>query len=455
MQGRHEYQPELFSQIDVEALIPKNHILRKIDRILDLSFLREVTAPFYSESVGRPSIDPEIFVRMNLLEHLYNIPSDRQLCEEVGFNLAYRWFCKLSMKDQVPDHSSMTKLRDRFGESTYRRIFLEVIAQCRKAGLVKGEKIMTDGSLIEADAAKKSLTPRDPDDKNDYIKKGGPRMTNSTHVSKTDPESTLAGKESEKKFLSYKTHFMADFESRVILECPVTTGATHEVTVFSNNLEQMKKEQGVNVGEVIADRGFGSAVNLRYLERQKIKSNIPLWSSRPGKSLTEKLQNGFILDDKNMSIHCPEGHRMKPSFQDKSTGQIYFRVFKKICDLCPRKNSCLSAADIKAGRGKRFLLPEHFDIFLNTLEKEKNPDFKQKLRERMWKMEGLFAEAKSIHGMGRARYRSRWKVQIQVYMIATVQNLKRLVNGLFDEFISVLGQLIRIDHEQIVSAKSF
>jgi transposase len=123
MQGRHQYQPELFSQIDYEQLIPPGHLLRRVDRALDLSFLRERTAPLYASEKGRPSIDPEIFVRMILLEALYNIDSDRQLCEEVGYNLAYRWFCRLSLKDSVPDHSSITRIRDRLGEETYRQIF--------------------------------------------------------------------------------------------------------------------------------------------------------------------------------------------------------------------------------------------------------------------------------------------------------------------------------------------
>ena len=112
----------VFSQIDFENLIPRSHLLRKIDRVLDLSFLRNLTAHLYVSEKGRPSIDPEIFVRMVLLESLYDINSDRQLCEEVGYNLAYRWFCKLSLTDSVPDHSSITRIRDRLGEEVYRDI---------------------------------------------------------------------------------------------------------------------------------------------------------------------------------------------------------------------------------------------------------------------------------------------------------------------------------------------
>ncbi|MGZ3772220.1 MAG: transposase [Bdellovibrio sp.] len=153
MQGQHHYQPELFSQIDYENLIPKSHLLRRIDNVLDLSFLRELTAPLYANEKGRPSIDPEIFVRMILLEYLYNINSDRQLCEEIGYNLAYRWFCKLSLTDKVPDHSSITRIRDRLGEKTYEIIFNHVVEQCRIKGLIKLDQVMMDGSVMRANAS--------------------------------------------------------------------------------------------------------------------------------------------------------------------------------------------------------------------------------------------------------------------------------------------------------------
>lgn len=110
MQGHREYQPELSSNIYIESLIPKDHLLRRIERVLDLSFLAELTAPLYSNSTGRPSIDPVTFIRMSLLGYLYNIDSDRQICEEVGYNLACRWFCRLSLKDSVEENLKRFRL---------------------------------------------------------------------------------------------------------------------------------------------------------------------------------------------------------------------------------------------------------------------------------------------------------------------------------------------------------
>ena len=221
MQGRQEYQPHLFSEIRMESLIPEKHLLRRIDQLLDFSFVREMTAPLYCENKGRQSIDPELFFRISLLTHLYNIESDRQVCEEIQYNLAYRWFSKLSFEDKVPDHSSLTRVRDRLGEEFFREIFERLIRVCIERGLVKGDKIMMDGSLIKADAALNSMVKRDEfgrpkqEESLKYIK--GEKFSNQTHVSSTDPEATLAGKVSEPKQLRYKVHATIDRKSRIII----------------------------------------------------------------------------------------------------------------------------------------------------------------------------------------------------------------------------------------------
>ena len=135
MQGLQRLKQPMFVTIDLNRFIPKTHRLRKIHHSLDLSFLREMTRDFYSRKEGRPSIDPVLFFRMMLVKHLNGISSDRQLCDEIHVNLAYRWFCRLSIEDRVPDHSSLSRTRDRLGEDVFMKAFENVVAQCRKAGL--------------------------------------------------------------------------------------------------------------------------------------------------------------------------------------------------------------------------------------------------------------------------------------------------------------------------------
>ena len=120
MQGMHVFNPQARTVIDLESFVAEDHLLRRVDRVLDLSFVRELTASCYAPGLGRPSIDPEVFFRMLLLAYLYGIDKDRRLCEEVHYNLAYRWFCRLSLADNVPDHSSLSRIRDRYGEEVRR-----------------------------------------------------------------------------------------------------------------------------------------------------------------------------------------------------------------------------------------------------------------------------------------------------------------------------------------------
>lgn len=474
MQGQHQYQPELFSTIDFEMLIPKGHLLRRIDKVLDLSFLPKLTAPLYSQSQGRPSIDPEVFIRMVLLSYLYNIDSDRQLCEEVGYNLAYRWFCKLALKDSVPDHSSITRIRDRLGEKTYEKIFSEVVDQCRKAGLVKLEQVMVDGSVIKANASIYNMQERDEtekdDDKNDPrasgdandshahskdglsvndLRKrqiGGQKISNKTHFNPADPEATLSGKAGENKSLAYKTHHAIDANSRVVVDCHVTTGAVSDVTVFIDRINHVQEKYQTKIGEIIADRGYGSAENLKFLEVKNINSNIPLWSSKVGETFFKEMEAGFIVNDDTGSVHCPAGHEMKFSSYDETGRRDLYTLTRNVCRICPRMQTCLTQNEQKV-RGKRFALPRHRKLYSEVIEKQTNPEFKKKLWERMWKMEGVFAEAKSHHGMRRARYRGREKMQIQVYMTSTVQNLKRLAGAADFIFKTIMTIYILVAEE--------
>ncbi len=455
MQGQHHYHPELFSQIDYENLIPKSHLLRRIDRVLDLSFLKELTATLYASEKGRPSIDPEIFVRMVLLEYLYNMNSDRQLCEEIGYNLAYRWFCKLSLTDRVPDHSSITRIRDRLGEKTYEMIFNKVEDQCRSKGLVKLEQVMMDGSVIRANASIYSMKEREEeklkdDDRdppsggeiyskdglsnNDFRQKNieGKKISNQTHVSCADPDATLTGKAFEAKSLAYKTHHAIDASSCVIVDCHVTTGAVNEVGVAMGRIDFIEKSLNLKIGELIADRGYGSAENLIELEEKNIKTNIPLWSSSSGKKFFTEIADGFKVESINGPVICPEGHVMKFSSHDKLGRRSLFTLTRNICKMCPRATTCLSEHELKT-RGKRFALPHHHEIFSKVSAQQEEPEFKKKLWQRMWKMEGIFTEGKSFHGLRRARYSGRAKMQMQVYMISTLQNLKRLAGAILNE----------------------
>ena len=154
-QPRQEAQPALFYDFSLEDHVPQNHLLRSIDRFVDLSGIRSYLADFYSHT-GRPSVDPELLIRMLLVGYCFGIRSERRLCEEVHLNLAYRWFCHLDLSDRVPDHSTFSKNRHgRFRDSELlRHLFETTVARCIEEGLVSGQRMAVDASLIEADANK-------------------------------------------------------------------------------------------------------------------------------------------------------------------------------------------------------------------------------------------------------------------------------------------------------------
>ncbi len=450
MLGRQEYQPKLFSTVDIEALIPPNHFLRKVDKVLDLSFVRDLARDLYCPDNGRPSIDPELFFRLVLVSYFYGIDSDHQICEEVQYNLAYRWFCRLALEDAVPDHSSMTRIRDRLGEETFKKVFERIVELCKEKGLVKSKSVMTDGTLIKANASLNSMVRRDGAPQRDEKLEppepplGPPlkrKLSNETHISRTDPDSTLAKKEGSPRTLKYKIHDTIDSESRVVLDTHVTTGAVHESQVYRDRLNHVEKTFGLDIEETIADRAYGTGDILDDLKGQGVKTNIPLFSSRSGSAAVPE---GFEYEKESDRFRCPEGKYLAPFATPIKTVKIYHPKAED-CRSCCRKEECNRLTGNPTRRVRRNI---YADLFVQVAAQMETEPFRQKLSERMWKIEGILAEAKLLHGLEKARYRRRWKVQVQAYLTATVQNIKRLVTALGADLQTFLWEIIGLRFPQ-------
>lgn len=428
MQGKHEYQPQLFATVNLEILIPKNHLLRRLDAVLDLGFIREWTKELYCADNGRPSIDPELFFRMVLIEYFFNIESDRQVCEEVGYNLAYRWYCRLSLEDDVPHHSSLTRIRDRLGEEIFKRVFLHIIELCKQKGLAKAQKVVTDGTWVKANAALNSLVEKSPEKKDPPDSDGdqkprsstykGKKFSNQTHVSQTDPDSTLSGKDTEAKSLRYKIHGTADADSRVILDCHVTTGSVHDCKPYIERIQEIEKTFGSKITDASADRGYGTGEILQFLKEKGIQSWIPRFHRDAGEKVDRAATPYSVEKDE---FACEKGNRLVQRGKEK-TGALFYRPELKSCESCEKKQWCV----IKR-HGLR--VSQFHQVHYETQLREPTKEFRKKMGERQWKIEGLWAEAKCQHGMARAKYRGRSKMQIQAYVTASVQNLKRLMSA--------------------------
>ena len=276
------------------------------------------------------------------LPHLYGITSDRQLCDEIGMNIGYRWFVGLTLSDAVPNHSSLTRIRDRLGVECFAAVFEHVVEQCRSAGLVEGKRIITDASLVEANAlAQKLERPEQPaasvavqDEKQQSkaavsqtaVVKSAP-VSNRTHVSPVDCDATLVNRPGYPRKLYHKVHYCVDASSRVITDCYVTTGACHEGHVITPRIQYQQERFGFPIEEVIADAGYSSG-KTSVFEQHQICSYIPTAKCRSQRSKQEAHEGSFKYDTKQDIYTYQAGHALEPK---RTVGSIkYYYINKAI-----------------------------------------------------------------------------------------------------------------------------
>jgi transposase len=236
-----EAQAALFYEFSLEGHVPQDHLQRSIDRFVNLSSIRQHLSAFYSHT-GRPSIDPELLIRMLLVGDCFGIRSERRLCEEVHLNLAYRWFCRLDLADVVPDHSTFSKNRHvRFRESgLFRPLFETTVARCIAEGLVSGQRMAVDASLIEADANKQYSAPKEEWDPARIDVDAAPRAVreyldvldaaafgaasevDSKFTSFSDPASQWTTARKGPAFFSYSDNYLIDTDHGVIIDVEAT-----------------------------------------------------------------------------------------------------------------------------------------------------------------------------------------------------------------------------------------
>lgn len=405
-------------------VLPENHALKFIMDV-DFSFIKSITKNSYHKHMGRPSVDPEIFFRITLIGYLYGIKSDRRLCEEIQCNLLYRWFCFIPLNSKVPHYSSLSRIRSRLGVNAFQSIFDTIVFKCIEIGIVKGDKILTDASLIRANASLRSLHPKNQEfltTKKSYQEK----KVSETHISKTDPEASLARKNGKVRALRYKVHNAFDADSRIILDSKVTTGACHDSVPYLEQLKTISNRYSLKIREAIANRAYGSGDILIQLEEMNIKTFIPLFNGRTG-TIYDLTKAGFIFDEQRDLYICPNNKPMLPYRKiSKIDIRTIYRAAKQDCSLCSMEGTCLpnNKSDVK---GKHIRRSIYQNIYDKTLTKMENKDFRARKNERFWKSEGIFAEAKNNHLLGQTRYRGINKTQIQTTIIATVQNIKRLM----------------------------
>jgi transposase len=433
MMGQLPRMESLFYYFRLEDQIPEDHLLRLIDRYVDLSFVRERVKDFYSLT-GRPSIDPEVLLRLLLVGYLYGITSERRLLEEVRMHLAYRWFTRLGFEQEIPDHSTFSKNRHgRFRQSgVFREVFEEIVRRCLAAGLVEGQNLAVDGTIVGANASRQSRVPREHLKEvaqlsrtvREYLtelEQVNP-VSDAEMVSTSDPDAIWTTKGSGTARMAYYDNYLMDTVSRVIVEVEATPALFHQETVAARRMIERIEKFGLRPESLGADKAYGSGEFLAWLLARGVQPHIPVIDRRhqTGGHFT---RDQFRYSPAENVYYCPEGKPLRRRGQHRTERGSSYCSTAAQCQDCPQKTRCTSTA--------------YRTLFIHWDEPARQAvralagtaAYKRSQRAR-YKIEALFAELKQRMSMQRVRLRRLWNVSEQFLLAATAQNLKRLVRFL-------------------------
>ena len=430
------WQEDLFVACSLRELIADDHVLKRVDRVLDLSWLRDEVVDCYCIDNGRPGIDPEAAVRLMLAGLFQGIVHDRKLMREAQVNLAIRWFAGYRLQEKLPDHSSLTRIRQRWGAEPFKRIFQRTVQACCEAGLVDGETVHIDATLIRADVSWESLTTEhidkvlqanavdegpDHDPRNPRCGRPRTKPKSPKKRSVTDPDATLATSSKDYRLEpSYKQHTVVDDASGVILDVDVTTGHASEGKQLLEQIERVESNAAVAVETVTADAGYFHAANYIDLEIADIEAVIP--PQRENRRPKRIPLRRFKYDGVHHAVRCPVGRRMLLSCRDQKSS--VFRAKTSDCRRCRLRARCIPpSAKVRTVR-----IAEGYTALLRARRKRLRWDDRTRrlYNRHRWRVEGIHGEGKTQHGLSRAVRRGLGNVSIQAYLTAAVMSLKRL-----------------------------
>ena len=437
MMGRQSRQMAMIF-VDMESLIPENHLLRKVERMVSFDFIYDLLAPYYPET-GRPSVDPVSMFKMLLIGYLYGIKSERRLVEEVQLNIAYRWFCGFELDDAIPDHSTFSKTRTRKWQQSalFQKAFYEIVKQCVAGGLIDGKAMAADGSYIPANVSRESwidieieveqsmqsdLDSLDEELSNQPgFKKPPTRIARKRRTtSQTDPDSGYINHGS-KRGIGYLMEATVDCKHGILTGVDVCPANEKESLLVLRHLER-QINLGIPMNRLALDRGYETGAVHRGLELLGITGYIPAiqFSNPPEKY-------GFSYDPQLDAFICPEGvpltyHRLNCN---KSTGKYLrcYQVESDVCMHCPKRPNCFD----KAGIRRRVLASSCYPAFYRGHQRVGTPEYLSMMRLRKIWAEGSFSALKREHCISKIRKRG--------ILAAMALNLKRMANAIF--FISI------------------
>jgi len=440
MMGRlKQDQRQLFYAFNLDEAVPDDHLVRKIAAVLDLSWVHSELAGYYS-LLGRPSIDPVLMIRMLIIGYIFAIRSERALCREVQVNLAYRWFCGLSIEDKLPDHSAFSRARnERFRDSTiFRQVFERVVATCIAAGLVGGEGFAVDASLIQADANKGRSIPGgewnngiDPETARRAVKDylatlddpayGAASEVTPKFISPSDPAAQWTGALKSAAFFAYADNYLIDAKFGIIMDVEASRAIRQaEVGASQTMIERTENCFGIKPSWLAADTAYGSGPNLNWLVNEKeIAPHVPVIdkSNREDGTFSRK---DFCYDAARNCYVCPAGCDLTTTGRVHNDDMLVYLASVYDCRSCPLKPVCCPKTPQR--KVQRNLYEPARDVARAIAATEA---YGRTRRDRK-KVEMLFAHLKRILRLGRLRLRGPRGAQFEFTLAAIAQNLRRL-----------------------------
>ncbi len=461
-------------ELSLEELVPEDNVYRRLEERLDLSFARDLVKDRYA-AAGRPSVDPVVFFKLQLVLFFENLRSERRLMEAVADRLSLRWYLGYDLHERLPDHSSLTRIRERYGSCVFRRFFERIVEMCAEAGLVWGKEMFFDATKVRANAAVDSLAPRwcveahlddlfdgeessnagepeatkhlteealpSADDEGlvaanaaskDWVSRGGEqdrsvrsgsyRRIADTRASKTDPDATPMRYGGEKLRLGYHVHYVVDGgKARIVLNVLATPSEVMEQQPMLDLLWRTSFRFRLRPRQVTGDSAYGTRANIAAVERAGILAYVNL-RERGNSDKRFFSPSAFAYDAERDHFRCPGGQELLPWNSGDSLEGTRYKAKANVCAACSLKPECTPN---KRGR----TLFRHFDEgYIDRVRayRETEPYHKALRKRKVW-VEPLFAEAKDWHGMRRFRLRRLEKVNQEALMIAAGQNVKRLL----------------------------
>ena len=461
MMGLHQPQEQLFSyQVNLEKRVRADHRLRQIAKAVDFSFVRAEVASRYGRN-GNESVDPAVLMKMMFLLFYDNVASERELMNIIPERLDYLWFLGYGLDDGIPNHSVLSKARARWGKEVFERLFVRTIEQCVQAGLVSGDKLHVDASLIAANASKDSVVKSCPEliaayaaaygatekKLNDPADRPSYEPVNDRMISTTDPDAGLVSKGGFGSRPAYHHHRAVDDAYGVITAAETTSGSIAENKKLMELVQQHQNNTQCSPKVVVADHKYGTNENYVACHEKGLITHLGDAKSKAGKVEGIFPQSQFKYQAKDNSFLCPAGQKLRRRRFIERERVWEYAADKGVCAQCDLRAQCT-----RSKTGRTVWRHEHADILEQCRAQAHSAAAKRDRGRRQYLMEGSFADAANNHGFKHSRWRRLQRQQIQDYLIAAIQNIRILLSRtVLKPFASAVVALPKVISLEVVS----